>query len=679
MLPANIEYILNKISSQTVKTICVLAAVFLFVETIFSQNVQYSIGTEDKALRGNSTINPATLGMELKIPLQSYAGRAGTSLPIVLFYSSKVWRMDYGGYVIEGPVGEPYDQYSWATATYGDYENRISWTSSLDFPGVVYTGSPEYYDASGFPCGIECIDDNPFYVRRLRIKMPDGSTHEFRADDKVYSTSQQPQLPLTYYSVDSSRMRYVDEGNGQATLYLPDGSRYLMGQGVFIDRHGNKLVRQTNSWIDTLGRSIPVPSLIPPQSSSDTSYTLPGFDGGSSTYTFRWRAMSTIRSDPTNQPLAPIGFRNPYDNTICGGLFWNSGGNTRVGPVDSACTGFDTIVLSEIELPNGAKYKFLYNQYGEITKIIYPTGAYERFRYEQVDALDPLNEPYAQINRGVRERWISPDGNSQNELHWQYISSSGSSYYSVVTTAPDGTKTERVLIKGRGPTQVYGFDDARVGMPKEQVFKSSSNQILRRTLFDFAWTGAQSGGHSTATRDARLIKQVEIIFEGNLAIAKTTTFSHDQYLNVISSTEYDFVTGDRSWGESATVSSISTGTAQRTTETAYETDSNYISRQLLSLPVMTVVKQGDGNGTIMAKTQIWYDESGYSLSSTGTMPSGAANSWVDPVTELGSTLGSKRGLLTTVRSYSDISGNQYVEAHGFYDQYGNVLRLLQSS
>lgn len=687
MSSANIKNIFNHLCHKTFKSLCAFTGMLILAGTIFSQNVQYMGGSEDLSLRGNAGINPTTLGMELKIPLQSYAGRGGTSLPVVLFYSSKVWRMDYGGYVIEGPQGMPQDVYSWLTANYGDYNNHIGWTSSLDFPIKLDPPPGEYYDSNGFPCGSDCGVGNQFYVRRVRIKMQDGSVNEFRADDKVYSVSQQPQFPLTYYSVDSSRMRYVDEGNGQATMYMPDGSRYLMGQGVFIDRNGNKLVRQSNNWVDTLGREIPVPSLTPPQSSGDTTYTLPSFDGSTSTYTFRWRAMSTIRSDAMNQPLAPIGFRNPYNPQICSdSLFWNSAADTRIGPIDMNCTGFDTIVLSEIELPNGGKYKFQYNQYGEITKVIYPTGAYERFRYEQVDALDSMNEPYAQLNRGVRERWVGIENSSQNEMHWQYLTGSGATQYSVTTTVPDGSKNVRIYTKGRGPNKVYGFDDVRAGSLVEEISYSSTNQILSRTLNSYSAQGVRGvGAHPTATRDARLEKQIFVSFEPGdlnaLVILKKNEYDSDPdldyyaYLNVNNSMTYGYAattkTAADDEGFSALEALFTSLTPVSHTQTIYQYDSNYKSRGILSLPIETRILNPGNPTEILSKSQFLYDEQEQYYS----------------MIDYGSTLGYEtptggyahlRGNITTLQTWNKDT-TSWIKIHNQFDNFGNQRKVWDSS
>src|SRR5690349_1756557 len=48
--------------------------------------------TPDQTLRSNARVNPATLAMELSIPIANFPGRGGLTMPLVFNYSSKVWR-----------------------------------------------------------------------------------------------------------------------------------------------------------------------------------------------------------------------------------------------------------------------------------------------------------------------------------------------------------------------------------------------------------------------------------------------------------------------------------------------------------------------------------------------------------------------------------------------------------
>lgn len=57
-------------------------------------------------------------------------------------------------------------------------------------------------------------------------------------------------------------------------------------------------------------------------------------------------------------------------------------------------------------LPNGTKYTFRYNVWGEVVRVAYPTGAYEVFTYGAVLPVGAHVEAplYAQANRGVTKR-----------------------------------------------------------------------------------------------------------------------------------------------------------------------------------------------------------------------------------------------------------------------------------
>ncbi len=166
----------------------------------------------------------------------------------------------------------------------------------------------------------------------------------------------------------------------------------------------------SRQWTDTLGRtiSLPLPAApddggTPPPSKGDVSYTLPGIGGAPLTYTIKWRNLKdpangeSVLTNP-NQELRYTGDR------ICGST------NTAVAPylfqsssADSICAGserFNPVVLSEVALPNGQSYRFSYNIYGEIEKITYPIGGYERFSYGYVKPLSDVKAPHDAANRG---------------------------------------------------------------------------------------------------------------------------------------------------------------------------------------------------------------------------------------------------------------------------------------
>src|SRR4029078_10343177 len=121
--------------------------------------------------------------------------------------------------------------------------------------------------------------------------------------------------------------------------------------------------------------------------------------------------------------------------------------------------------------------------------------------------------------------------------------------------------------------------------------------------------------------------------------------------------QYDYVVVSASTAQTASAATLasyfSSSAPAKHIETDYLYDSNYLARNLTRVP--TEVRIKDGSGNVKAKTHFYYDESSYQLSSSGTMPTATGGTWTDPISELGSTIGSKRALPTTVRSYYDIA------------------------
>jgi RHS repeat-associated protein len=699
-----------------------------------TSDVNHTAYDADKTLRSNARINPSTLAMELSIPIAPYPGRAGNSLPRSLDYSSKVWGA--------GPASHYSTTSGSKTQIFAAYAQRSvsGWNSGLGVPQIdeevaAYTvgGQDWTYDAQ-LPLS---SDYQIVYIKRFRIVMPDGTVHEVRADDAAhdYGTAYSPGgvtpsdlYSGTFLSTDGSRMRLEYTYSGGAwhnTLYMPDGSRFLdlpswnssitAGTTVYIDANGNRMSytiasNGTAAWTDTMGRSLPDPLPMTSQSNlapaADTyPFTYPTMAGGGATQSIQyvWQALSSQQSSLS------------YTSTI-----YCSGGTTTAIPSGAAhlfasgsdsqirvcglSSTFDPVVLTAVILPNGAKYKFKYNVFGEIEQIDYPTGGYERFQYGSIATVASTGKAsYDQFNRGVTDRWISADGTSGSEVHWQYAvqketTSTSTGPYHIMTYAPDGTFSEQLLKDQYNRTLTpFGFGDPTIGRAYETTVyvNSTRDTVLRRTLTKWTTTGPLTigglAGETSAKRDARPLKEISIQFEpGNsyalAAMSETvydtsdTTGSTDpgyfSSLNAKQSKRYDYVVVSASTAASADVATaegwFTSASPVVVTESDYLYDSNYKARNISGLATESRVK--DAAGSVKAKKQFSYDESAYALSSTGTMPTSAANSWLDPLTELGSTIGAKRGLPTTVRSFYDIANSLYIDTHAFFDQFGNVRK-----
>jgi RHS repeat-associated protein len=184
-----------------------------------------------------------------------------------------------------------------------------------------------------------------------------------------------------------------------------------------------------------------------------------------------------------------------------------------------------------------------------------------------------------------------------------------------------------------------------------------------------------------ATRNPRPVRIVEILVDAaGSAVAKTTTMNYDADLNVTARNYHAYVQLAPSFVQTAAIGSIPDGALLRTDESTYLVNDpdidqgvrdGYRSRNLLSLPTKTMVR--DGSGTVVLAVQNKYDESEYPLT---TYPE--VVNWADPQT-------SYRGNVTTVRrwvnynsgsfsAWEDWDTGNWVTTHSWYDQGGNVVR-----
>ena len=145
----------------------------------------------------------------------------------------------------------------------------------------------------------------------------------------------------------------------------------------------------------------------------DVDYYLPGlaaYNNGLIKYTLKWKklenaltpdannaapAMRVIGSEilpyPDSLPSSsnfPQPETSSYDPLFKSTPYTITENGPRVGTLivgrGQAVTGgqlFNPVVLTEIVLPNGTSYKFSYNVYGEMDKVVYPTNAYDKYEY----------------------------------------------------------------------------------------------------------------------------------------------------------------------------------------------------------------------------------------------------------------------------------------------------------
>lgn len=685
----------------------------------------------DQVLRSNARVNPSTLAMEMSIPLGTFPGRAGNSLSNTFNYSSKVWQFrEYNTYA--NPSGSMFV----GVVPFYARNSAAGWTSTLapprilrpdEIPYYLELGAGEYDGAIWSNIDYGKNHSSIRYMKRLHVAMGDGSTHEFRATDTpiVCGSTGGPlcnNVDLTgiYLSVDGSRMR-LEVTATTATLFMSDGSRVLFESFVsgdvlgkvaaeIIDEHGNKTAynKTTKQWTDTIGRTLS--DQLPPnldsaghlnhnqqQAVGTQVISMPGMGA----VTLTWRDLKhPTSSDPEDSGLGNINqdLAYPADFYCDGSLSWtftgtklffnNNAMNVRLcnyfgGGLPG--TPFNPVVLTKITFANGQSYRFQYNLYGEIEKVIYPSGGYERFIYAPVTSLQAPTGPYEQTNRGVTDRYLSVNGNGSDEVHWTYSASrtynnpppgGPTDPYKVTVTNPDGSKTEQFLHDEPyyDLQRPFGFDIARTGRSFEDRVYAPGNMLLRRNLTEYTQTGPLPGGWFGATRDMRPTRQISIIFESGssnaLATMTETTFdSHADplYFASLNPTQvktYHYVAVNASTAQTASLSTaigwFSGQTPARTVVTSYIYSENYKNRNITGLVSQTSVYGPAGE---VARTQTTFDEQGeYAMLTDVT-----ASYWQNPGTIY-------RGFPTTVRTWTDIGSGQYVDTHSQYDWLGNLRK-----
>ncbi|HEV7642794.1 MAG TPA: RHS repeat-associated core domain-containing protein [Pyrinomonadaceae bacterium] len=564
----------------------------------------------------------------------------------------------------------------------------------------------------------------PHFVQRLTVVTPDGASHEFRKSDKVFNCQHEPEecynsVAGIYLSVDSSGLRLVrGEVAGEEirdVLYFPDGSRYLFtpyiqdGQSpslrppTFIDVNGNKSTYSFDGkWMDTMGREIQNPFNGSPLSFHRDVETqnlhVKGINNQEIPYSLTWANLDEVLEDPHAETLhyGPDACDSPTGNEVTGAhLFENQSplplqdeiiNRTRYIRSIRMCAApfgngqiadFNPTVISEVVLPNGKKYEFKYNVYGEISKITYPTGSYERFEYGYVEPIGfTAMEVYKQSNRGVAKRYVSFDGTPQNEQIWNYTEN--------VTTAPDGSSTERFFYQS--VDSGFGFDDPRSGIIKEERIKDANGVLRSRTIYDWVTAEPQDGG--LGRRDPRLKRSVTITFEpsSNAALATLNETDYDENVGV-DSTYFSHLNTKRQKNYHYTVISNKTsvdeevldwdaieswfaGKIASIKETDYSYGQQYHDRGIIGLPLETRELDPSNTSDVLTKIQFFYDDPFYLISPDVT-PTG----WQDPQSGLRGNVTFTRKLLKDPVTHTET----WVSRRFEYDKFGNLRKVWDTS
>jgi len=225
--------------------------------------------------------------------------------------------------------------------------------------------------------------------------------------------------------------------DGARVVFAPEGQYHYDANGNYL-----RLNLTTGNYIvyhDTLGPASltadvrPLRSVLPwvnPRALGEynpthpepapATYSVPGFDGELA-YQLTWQPLqasleqAALTSRITEEFLDPAAYPCLASGATLFGPDVQPTGLIPKQLRGTAC--YNPTVLAALTLPNGQSYRFEYDAWGELTKITYPTGGYERFEYGEVDSLSPQTADQFKLDtdRGVRRRYRSATGAAADE------------------------------------------------------------------------------------------------------------------------------------------------------------------------------------------------------------------------------------------------------------------------
>ena len=626
------------------------------------------------ALSDFDNVNFYNGAMNFHLPLHQVAGRGGAGYTMMLPIEQH-WRVESFYPSFNVPV---YNWWQGLTPGYG--------------PGVL----------QGRQSAETCIGELGEIrnsLTRLTFTTPEGT--EFELVDQLkqgeprafacYDNTNMPSRGTVFVTVDGESATFVSDATiydtGGTGLYYPsgylslrDGTRYRIIGGLVSwmrDRNGNKLTfaydgsNRVTSITDSLNRQVTVAYDVndgAPYGVCDR-ITFKGYGGAT-------RYLRVSKTEMGNV------LRSGYSLMTPNQLF----------PQLNAQMWYNhnPTVTSAVWLPDGRSYQLQYNPYGELARVVLPTGgAYE---YDYAGGLNDGHasgavitgwgeyEPIYEIYRRIIERRVYPDGDSGSSFTRKTTYSRPEGLYSSTAyiEVDDRDQANALLARSRHyyNSSAYlsffisgGLFTWTIGEGKEittEELASNGTTVLRRkedTLTPrayFTWPVCCSGVQ--LYYDYLVTQTVATLVDTN-QVSKET-YSYDQFNNKTDTYEYDY-------GSGAAGSLIRrTHTDFLTTNPVNSTDYTGTSIHIRSLP--TQVSVYDASSNEKSRTTFEYDK----YSGDSNHAALISRSGISGLDSGYTTSYTTRGNATRVERVKFGTTNTYVDSYSQYDQAGNVVKAI---
>lgn len=492
------------------------------------------------SLSGFDNVNLYSGDLNFQMPLLGIEGRGGARMTVMLRIDSEHWRVEKD--VSDGPG------YSVTPNTWEGIRPGYG-------PGVLQGRRSCFISPTTNRCTRA--------LTRLTFTAPDGTEYELH--DQLYGG--QPRgagtsLGTTFVSADGTASTFVSDTvivNSSTVsdviypsgyLMLADGTRYRIDSGVVTwlrDRNGNKLsfiydaYSRVTTITDSLNRKVTV-SYADLSTIFYDQITYNGFGGASRTIKV-WHAH-------LDQAL-----RASYAIETYGQLFGGNGGGLTYDPND---------MVSALDLPDGRRYQFLYNSYGELARVVLPTGGAVEYDYTPDTGYLTDGADY-QIYRRLTERRVYPDGtNLEGKQVYSFACSAPGSvkpWYSTATVehrSPSGAllaadkhyfygSPVATLFQYNDPTNYPTWQEGREY--QTESLDTDGTTVLRRTADTWQqratvewWAGSAD---DAPANDPRISQSVKTVEPAGANLISQETYAYDDtvpYNNRTDVYEYDYGT-----------------------------------------------------------------------------------------------------------------------------------------
>lgn len=658
------------------------------------------------ALSDFDNINPYNGALNFHLPLLSIGGRGTAGYTMTLPIEQK-WRIHTTPiYLIvyeEGggpPLPEPQTTYL--------HFPTANWWSGIKpgyGPGVLQ-GRVAQWDAQVCPDATMRANET---LTRLTFTAPDGTEFELR-DSKTGGAAAGVGIcdqtgfnrEKIFVTADGSAATFISDqdikdyilvpAGGNDLIYpsgyllLRDGTRYRFDNGTVSwlrDRNGNTISftydssRRATTIKDSLNRQVSITYATTTVLYDEIVYK--GFGGAPRSVRVNYASLSE-----------PGSLRAGYTPQTYAQLF----------PISSSSgsTTYNPRIVRSVTLPNSQQYQFQYNSYGELARVVLPTGGAYEYDHASGVAGDAsgvigLDQTQLDVYRRVTTKRVYADGATlANKLTFSNTESVPCSGCVVIDQfGSDGVtriNQRRLYYEGnpilsfaQGPTEYAPWKDGREY--QSEMVAANGGTILQRSTSTWqqpvagsSWPLTQAETNAAAKTNNPQVTQVVTTLEPAQAnkVSKQT-FAYDKYSNETDVAEYDF--GNPGVLLRRTHTDFKTSGYDTLNPSATNVDLNQTSH-LRNLPAQVSVF--DGNNIERARATTEYDN--YSLDGGDCLHSFhcglIARTNISGLDSLFGVSYTKRGNPTASTRYllSNGSVTGSVSSYMQYDVAGNIVRVL---